>query len=246
MKRIVKGRVPAVLIAVAALALLWACAGSNKRAELSNLPTELVAPSADSVGASAGMSEAAVAVAKAKKESKLQGPKEQSLTVKFRQNDTEVEMVVDPNSTNLALDLIRGPNGYLEISRGDSVFYKRGQSQEEMDGKAARPGERLTSLERTEDSKPGKDNLDNGDLTDEIVRDINLAQKMFYERRYEEALEVLKASLEKKKTATAYALGGSIYYVNGEIEQAVSAWENALQINPHLEQVSELVKRLKK
>lgn len=151
------------------------------------------------------------------------------LKVKFRQNDTEVEMVLDPQSTNLALDLLRGPEGFMEVTAGDSVLFEKGKKREED--------------ERLLDS--GKDGMGGEHLTDEIVRDINLAQRLFYERKYEEALRTLKASLQKRKTATAYALGGSIYYVNGDVAAAVNAWENALEINPNLEEVRQLVVRYK-
>lgn len=148
------------------------------------------------------------------------------LKIKFTQNDTEVEMVLDPHSTNLNLDLVRGPEGFLEVQKGDSTLFGKKSPDSEKD---------FYPLEAT--------NLDAVDLTDEIIRDINLAQKMFYERKYTDALNILKGSLEKKKTATAYALGGSIYYVNGDVKAAVNAWENALKINPDLDDVKELVAR---
>lgn len=153
----------------------------------------------------------------------------QYLKVKFRQNDTEVEMVLDPKSTNLTLDLVRGPDGYLEVMAGDSLLFKRNEEKDR--------GEMLTGS--------GKKRMADEHLTDEIMRDINLAQRLFYARKYEEALRTLKASLQKKRTATAYALGGSIYYVNGDIEAAVNAWENALEINPNLEDVRQLVMQYK-
>jgi len=153
----------------------------------------------------------------------------QYLKVKFRQNDTEVEMVLDPKSTNLSLDLVRGPDGYLEVMAGDSLLFKRNEKKDR--------GEMLTGS--------GKKRMADEHLTDEIMRDINLAQRLFYARKYEEALRTLKASLQKKRTATAYALGGSIYYVNGDIEAAVNAWENALEINPNLEDVRQLVMQYK-
>jgi len=153
----------------------------------------------------------------------------QYLKVKFRQNDTEVEMVLDPKSTNLTLDLVRGPDGYLEVMAGDSLLFKRNEKKDR--------GEMLTGS--------GKKRMADEHLTDEIMRDINLAQRLFYARKYEEALRTLKASLQKKRTATAYALGGSIYYVNGDIDAAVNAWENALEINPNLEDVRQLVMQYK-
>ena len=80
-------------------------------------------------------------------------------------------------------------------------------------------------------------------LTDEILEDIQVAQRLFYEERFEEALDILRSSLRKRETATAYALGGSIYYVNGDIDGALRAWENALRINPELYKVRRLVDR---
>ena len=149
------------------------------------------------------------------------------LTVKFRQNDTEVELMLDPQSTNLALELVRGPDGFMQVMHGDSVL---------VDDTDAPPSD---SLKRDIQEGP----MLSDHLTDEIMEDINLAQRLFYQKRYEDALRVLRASLKKRETATAYALGGSIYYVNGDLAGAVRAWENALKINPELDKVRSLIER---
>jgi len=151
------------------------------------------------------------------------------LRVKFNQNDTEVEMVLDPESTNLAVDLVRNSAGNIEIIYGDSTY--SGEDKESA------LEDLITGLK--------KKKKDQEDLTDDIIQDINLAQKLFYKKHFDQALKVLQASLEKKKTATAYSLGGSIYFVSGEIDAAVRAWENALKIDPDLEDVRELVGRYK-
>ncbi len=151
------------------------------------------------------------------------------LKVKFNQNDTEVEMVLDPESTNLEVDLIRNSASNIEIIYGDSTY-----SGEDKD---ATLEDLITKMAKKKNNKE--------DLTDDIIQDINLAQKLFYEKHFEQALKVLQASLEKKKTATAYSLGGSIYFVSGEVNEAVKAWENALKIDPDLEEVRELVGRYK-
>ncbi len=153
------------------------------------------------------------------------------LTIRFKQEDTEVEMVLDPMSTNLVLDLKRSSNWEWEVLEGDSALTRN---------RMPAPPDSLN-----EKIYPLKDESLQ-DLTDEIVRDINLAQQLFYQRRYEEALRILNQSLRKKPTAAAYALGGSIYFVNGDIEQAVRAWENALKIDPGLDDVKRLVARYKK
>ena len=151
------------------------------------------------------------------------------LRVRFYQNDTEVEMVLDPASTNLVVDLVRNSTGNIEIIYGDSTYSR--------EAKESALEDLITGLK--------KKKKDQEDLTDDIIQDINLAQKLFYKKHFDQALKVLQASLEKKKTATAYSLGGSIYFVSGEIDAAVRAWENALKIDPDLEQVRELVGRYK-
>lgn len=153
------------------------------------------------------------------------------LRIRFKQKDTEVDLLLDPNDSNLALDLVRGADGVLEVTQGDSTLFRKSST-----GKSA-PDDLVSGLGDLDKNKEFKN------LTDEVIRQISLAQKLFYEERYEEALNVLKTSLEKKKTATAYALGGSIYYVNGDIEQAVNAWENALKINPEMSEVRDLIAR---
>jgi tetratricopeptide (TPR) repeat protein len=151
------------------------------------------------------------------------------LRVQFNQNDTELEIVLDPESTNLALDLVRNSTSDIEIIYGDSTYSRKDKESALED--------LITGLKKKKNSKE--------DLTDDILQDINLAQKLFYEKHFDQALKVLQASLEKKETATAYSLGGSIYFVSGEIDEAVRAWENALKIDPDLEEVRELVGRYK-
>ncbi len=153
------------------------------------------------------------------------------LSIRFQQNDTEVEMVLDPLVTNLVLDLKRRPDGTLEVRKGDSLLTGTGRSE---------PLDTLNTKWHPVDEQGGRD------VTDEIVRDIHLAQELFYQRKYEEALRILNRSLKKKPTAAAYALGGSIYFVHGDIKQAVAAWENALKIDPGLTEVKKLVARYKK
>ncbi len=151
------------------------------------------------------------------------------ISIKFYQKDTDVEMVLDPLSTNIDLDLKRRPDGTLEVRKGDEVLTQMGPKDSTK-----------TSSRRTAPFDPSED------LTDDIIRDINLAQQLFYQNEYDDALKILNSSLEKKQTASAYALGGSIYFVNGEMNEAVRAWENALKINPDLDELKGLVARYKK
>ncbi len=165
-----------------------------------------------------------------RKEKSMEG---EYLIIKFHQNDTEVELALDPQATNLNLELVRDPNGILAITKGDSMLFNK-----DMPDEKEKPEDLLS------DSKNNP--FESEDLTEDIISDINLAQKLFYERKYDKALQVLQESLQKKRTATAYALGGSIYYVNGDVDAAVAAWKNALSINPNLQELKELILRYKR
>ncbi len=216
-------------LAVAALLINLGCSASKKRA-VQNAPIDLLPALTitDSLKADGGE---VVTQLNGKEESFKKIITYPYLTIRFKQEDTEVEMVLDPMSTNLVLDLKRSRNWEWEVLQGDSALTRN---------QLRTPPDSLNDK-----IYPLKDESLQ-DLTDEIVRDINLAQQLFYQRRYEEALRILNQSLQKKPTAAAYALGGSIYFVNGDVEQAVRAWENALKINPGLDDVKRLVARYKK
>jgi tetratricopeptide (TPR) repeat protein len=221
-----------------AVILMFGCAG-NKGKEQKNVFIEKEKTTGQEAQETADQVSAADRKAVAAKDSESDREQNGSfkgqsyLRIRFKQKDTEVDLLLDPNDSNLAIDLIRGADGMFEVTRGDSTIFKKDPVSEKA------PGDLVSDLGDLRNNKEMKN------LTDEVVRQISLAQKMFYEERYEEALEVLKTSLEKKQTATAYALGGSIYYVNGDIDQAVNAWENALRINPEMSEVRDLIARYK-
>ena len=154
------------------------------------------------------------------------------LTIKFQQEDTEVEMVIDPLVTNLQLDMKRKPGSSIEISpdpnkKADSSAVKQVKNE---------PDQELLA-----------DDFSNYDknITDEILAYLTEAQSLFYQGQYHEALTVLQKSIEKKPTASAYAIGGSIYYVNGDTPKAVQAWEMALKLNPDMPEIKEMIASLR-
>lgn len=154
------------------------------------------------------------------------------LTIKFQQEDTEVEMVIDPLVTNLQLDLKRKPGSSIEISpdpnkKADSSAVRHAKN--ELD-----PGMLADSLSSYDKN-----------ITDEILAFLTEAQSLFYKGQYREALAVLQKSIEKRPTASAYAIGGSIYYVNGDTPKAVQAWEMALQLNPDMPEIKEMIATLR-
>ncbi len=154
------------------------------------------------------------------------------LTIKFQQEDTEVEMVIDPLVTNLQLDLKRKPGSSVEISP---------DPDNKTDSSAVKPVHREPKTELLADSLSQYDKT----ITDEILAYLTEAQSLFYKGQHREALAVLQKSIEKRPTASAYAIGGSIYYVNGDTPKAVQAWETALKLNPDMPEIKEMIATLR-
>lgn len=148
------------------------------------------------------------------------------LTIRFKQHDTEMEMIVDPLETNVEIDLQRTPESSLEISSDSTAKDTSGAT--------------VFDVSETTDQ-----NVAEG-TTDDILIDLNRAQSYFYEGDYQQALLEVKKSIQKKPTASAYALGGSIFYVNGEIDKAISAWETALKLNPDMTDVQNILRQVKR
>ncbi|MCD8523559.1 MAG: tetratricopeptide repeat protein [Saccharospirillaceae bacterium] len=72
------------------------------------------------------------------------------------------------------------------------------------------------------------------------------AQSLFYKKQYWQALDETNAALDNlPDSAQAHALKGSIYYKMGLIPEARSSWEQALKLDPSLEQVKSSLDRLK-
>lgn len=92
---------------------------------------------------------------------------------------------------------------------------------------------------QTEPSQPVAADLtlatpQNMSANDNIV----LAQQLFYRRDYLGALNATLDAIEKQPNfALAHALKGSIYYKMGQKSEAKGAWEQALQIDPNMDDV---------
>ena len=148
------------------------------------------------------------------------------LTIRFKQHDTEMEMIVDPLETNVQIDLQRTPESLLELSSDSTA--------------------KDTSITNVFNELETTDQNRSENTTDEILSDLNRAQSYFYDGDYPRALQEIKKSIQKKPTASAYALGGSIFYVNGEIDKAIKAWETALELNPGMTEVQKILREVKK
>lgn len=72
------------------------------------------------------------------------------------------------------------------------------------------------------------------------------AQSLFYKKRFWQSLDETNKALELvPDSAQAHALKGSIYYKMGLNDEAKSSWQQALDIDPSMEQVKAGLARLK-
>lgn len=72
------------------------------------------------------------------------------------------------------------------------------------------------------------------------------AQSLFYKKQYWQALDETNSALDNlPDSAQAHALKGSIYYKMGLLPEARSSWEQALKLDPSLDQVKASLDRLK-
>ena len=68
------------------------------------------------------------------------------------------------------------------------------------------------------------------------------SRRFFYAGQYEEALYEVNAALElTPRSATGYAIKGSIEYKRGNIPHARAAWSVALQLDPSLSNIEQML-----
>lgn len=81
----------------------------------------------------------------------------------------------------------------------------------------------------------------NENLPNDVLIHIHNAQKSFYSKNYELALKEVEDAQSISETAIGYALKGSILYKMGKIEGAIYNWKKALQLNPQMSEVEEIL-----
>jgi len=70
------------------------------------------------------------------------------------------------------------------------------------------------------------------------------SQNSFYAGNYQKALQQVNSSINKKPTARAYALKGSVYYMLGNLSLARKNWTNSLRLNPKIQGVRQMLNKI--
>lgn len=86
---------------------------------------------------------------------------------------------------------------------------------------------------------------DKNQQVENTTKHILNAQSLFYKKQYWQALDETNAALDSlPDSAQTHALKGSIYYKMGLIPEARASWEQALLLDPSLDQVKASLDRL--
>jgi outer membrane biosynthesis protein TonB len=92
-------------------------------------------------------------------------------------------------------------------------------------------------------SLPEEEPANYEDVTQRVLTGIRKAQELFYQKRYPEALQAVKSSLDARPTAEGHALAGSIHYMMNQGGMARRQWSEALRLNPDMPSVVNMLEK---
>lgn len=81
----------------------------------------------------------------------------------------------------------------------------------------------------------------------EAGKHVVYAQTYFFEKKYSRALAEINRAVEySPNSAIAHSLKGSIHYKRNEVPAARDAWAKALELDPSMEDVKQMLEKVKK
>jgi hypothetical protein len=107
----------------------------------------------------------------------------------------------------------------------------------------ARPEAKKEPEPKQELQLPEEDQDNSPDVTSRVLAGIRKAQELFYQKRYPEAMQAVKSSIDARPTAEGYALAGSIHYMMGQGGMARRQWMEALRLNPDMPSVVNMLEK---
>lgn len=141
--------------------------------------------------------------------------------------DISLQLDTGEDNVSFKMDLPEGEDGASKLGSVAEQLRAMDEGGQPSDSVTNnKPSESMGSS--TSGPKPG------GTANDNIV----VAQQLFYRRDYLGALEATLEAIEQQPDfALAYALKGSLYYKMGRREEARTAWQKALELDPNMPDV---------
>lgn len=160
------------------------------------------------------------------------------MRIQYGNKSSKVNMIVDVNNQDVYLKMSGEPE-----SPAEEKFPWLGKKPQEPP-----PGGEGDSLPEERDWEELVDMTQasalDGKNVAKVIAEIRKAQEFFYQKRYAEALDMVKLSLQKQETADGYALMGSVLYMMGDSDGARDSWMQTLRLNPDMPAVGNMLQRL--
>lgn len=194
-----------------------------------------------------------------------------AVTFRYSNKSTSADLHVDLGATDISLEMSGKPAEEMKAPQGAALSRKRPEdpkpnpeSEESaatdrpeepaLDRKTAKGGPAKPDP-RAKAAKPetqpehlpedtGPEESANPDVTDKVLLGIRKAQEFFYQKRYPEALQMVRSSLDARPTAEGHALAGSIHYMMGATGLARRHWQQALRLNPDMPAVTNMLEKI--
>lgn len=176
----------------------------------------------------------------------------QYVKVKVKDRGQEMEFSLDPTYLDMNLELKRKIVEETTTQQTEKFATTSPPTEQQTpQQKSTRVEQKISQADKEELIKYIETSLKSlekkQDVTQEVPKDVLddlfTAQKLFYKKRYTEALKTVQRSLAKQETAVGYSIEGSLYFVLGDIDAAVASWNRALELDPNMDDVREALYR---
>ncbi|MBF0432374.1 MAG: hypothetical protein HQK83_13900 [Fibrobacteria bacterium] len=174
------------------------------------------------------------------------------MKITYGNKSAKVNLLVDINSQDININMTGRPGEtkskfpWLEKEEEPSSVSPTKKEK----GNSQTPGASAEKNDKEDEwgdvmNIPKNSNLNKKEMQ-AVLAEIRKAQEFFYQKKYPEALDMTKYSLEKQETSEGYALMGSILYMMGDKMAAKESWLRSLKINPDMPAVSQMLENLKR
>lgn len=194
---------------------------------------------------------------------------EGSISFHYTNKSTDANLTIDLGSTDLYMEMSGAPPKASEAApdAGEkpaapprNAFKPPQEDREDREAEPERTSMRQPSKApaskkekekekekepepKEEASLPEDEPANYEDVTQKVLTGIRKAQELFYQKRYPEALQAVKSSLDARATAEGHALAGSIHYMMNQGGMARRQWSEALRLNPDMPSVVNMLEK---